>query len=278
MRINIGQTEYDLIRAYIKKVCGITLSDSKKYLVETRLTRLVVESGASSFSEFYQKISISDDPKLRDKIIDAMTTNETLWFRDSAPYETLQEELLPKWVKKSKHSKIRIWSAACSTGQEPYSVAMIIDDFCKRRSDLTTSDFEILATDISPSALFIAISGRYDSISMNRGFVEHWLPFKNRYFTTQGRVSIIEPQLKSMVTFKRLNLQDSFSSIGTFDLILLRNVAIYFSQEFKKDLFTRIAKAITKDGHLFLGTAENLTGYSTDLTSVNYKRYHFYRN
>ncbi len=281
-QLTISQQEFDLFRGYVEKHCSISLGDDKKYLLESRLTKLVVENACSNFSEFYRKVSTSTDSGLRDKIVDAMTTNETLWFRDGTPWIAFLECILPELAARAKTapaSRFRVWSAAASTGQECYTISMLIDDYCTRNKlcGLSPDMFEILGTDISPSALFIAMAGRYDRISMNRGFTGDWERFKTAYFTKKGPISMINPDIKRRVQFKRFNLQDDFSPLGRFDIVFLRNVAIYFSAEFKRDLFSRVRRAMTPDGVFFLGSTESLTGYSEEFKPGQHGKAVFYR-
>ncbi|MBN2798874.1 MAG: protein-glutamate O-methyltransferase CheR [Deltaproteobacteria bacterium] len=273
--MKINTSEFELLRRYIEIQCGITVAPEKQYLIETRLTRLVVETGSNSFGEFYQHVERAGNGPLRDKIIDAMTTNETLWFRDSSPYTALREKILREFSAENRGNpgaKMRIWSAASSTGQEPYSMAMVVDDYCRSpfSNQLRPEQVEIIATDISPSALFVAMAGRYDRISMRRGFVDDWAPYKDRYFTEDGRVSVIDDRIKGRVKYSRFNLQNSFAGMGKFHVIFLRNVAIYFSTEFKRALFEKLYQSLHPNGYLILGTAETTSGYTQRFTSENH--------
>lgn len=279
MKAQLTQREFDLFRQYIEKNCGISLKDDKKYLVETRLAGLVHETGSNSFTDFYRKLDGAPSPKLRTQIIDAMTTNETLWFRDGSPWVAMRDHILPELERKSRPGqRMRFWSAACSTGQEPYSIAMLIDHYSNlpgRR--LAPSNVEIVATDISPSALMMAKNGRYDGISMRRGFTGEWQPFRDRYFDRKGTLRSIKDPLKSRVQFQQFNLQDSLSRLGRFDVVFLRNVAIYFSEAFKSDLFDRIAGILNPGGLLLLGTAETTHGYTRRFETVTMGRAIAYR-
>jgi len=277
MRAQLSATEFDLFRNYIEQNCGISLSSEKKYLIETRLAGLLVESGSQSFTEFYRKLDASPGSRLRAQMIDAMTTNETLWFRDGSPWIALRDHIIPELEAKAT-GRHRIWSAACSTGQEPYSIAMLIDHvsgMAGRR--IMPSQVEIVATDISSSALMVAQRGIYDRISMNRGFTGEWGSFKTKYFNATGAISTISPSIKSRVKFRQFNLQGSLASLGRFDVVFLRNVAIYFSEEFKKDLLNRIANILNPGGLLLLGSAETTHGYSDRFKTASLGRAIAYR-
>lgn len=253
--------EYELWRRYIEAQCSITLGDDKRYFLESRLARLVAEYGKQGFGDLYRYASRSIDPAFRDRILDVVTINETLWFRDAAAWEALRDHILPEMVFRdggTRQGHLRIWSAACSTGQEPYSVAMLVDEFCQglRPPNLDPTRFEILATDISPSALFLAMAGRYDEAAMRRGLTGAYQRFRGRYFERKDQISEIRADLRRRVVFQRFNLRDDLATLGTFDLVLLRYVAIYFSASFRRGLFRRIARAMRPGGCLLLGGAE----------------------
>jgi chemotaxis protein methyltransferase CheR len=252
-------SEFALFQAYVERECAMALSSDKKYLFESRLARLLVEHSCQSFTDLYRQLRDSNDTTVRDRIIDAITTHETLWFRDDTSWMGLQEHALPALVQdaaRAGRNCIKMWSAACSTGQEPYSLAMIADQFSRKNAGMQLNQFEITATDISPSALFVAKAGRYDTISMARGFGPNWEHMRALYFKQMGNISTIDSRLQSTVAFKRFNLQDSFAQFALQDLVLLRNVAIYFSDAFKRDLFARLAAAIRPGGLLILGSTE----------------------
>ncbi|MBN1981779.1 MAG: protein-glutamate O-methyltransferase CheR [Chitinivibrionales bacterium] len=260
----IDKNEFQLLRNYIEENCGIHIIPEKMYLVETRLTTLMVENGCLSFTELYQKAVNDKNFVLRDKIIDAMTTNETYWFRDITPFKTFEEVLMPEWINEidaGKRLKIRIWSAASSTGQEPYSLVMVILELMKKHPTLKPEHIEILATDISPTVLFLAKSGRYDNIAISRGLPDD---LKKKYFQLNGKIWAINEEIKKMVTFKKFNLQEQFLTIGKQDVIFCRNVLIYFSENFKKNILQRLTVLLKPNGYLFLGSAESIMNYSND--------------
>ncbi|MBF0224389.1 MAG: protein-glutamate O-methyltransferase CheR [Desulfobacterales bacterium] len=268
--VKITEPEYILMKKYIEEHCGIFLEDGKEYLIESRLSDLLIETGSNSFQELHFKARTDYTNKLRDRIIDAMTTNETLWFRDESLWSYLREVAIPSIIDKAlKTGRARIWSAASSTGQEPYSILMLIDEVAKTKGMLSILDkIEIIATDISSSALFLAMAAKYDSMTINRGLP---LDKKLKYFTQQKNVWVFDQELKKKVKFKKFNLQESFISLGTFDLILLRYVTIYFSSDFKKILYEKIANALVPKGTLILGATESLRGF-TDKFEITYHK------
>jgi chemotaxis protein methyltransferase CheR len=257
---DIQSTDFDRIRAFIKQHCGIVVGDEKSYLIESRLARLVAETACSNFTDFYELLEAQTVPGLRDKVIDAITTNETLWFRDKWPFEALRTHLVKEmFAQIAPHKHLRIWSAGCSTGQEPYSLAMVIDRVARENPGLGISlgRCEIMATDISPSVLYLAANGRYDALAIKRGIDESYLA---RYFEQKGRVWVFDEKLKKAVTFKKFNLQEPFHALGRFDLVLCRNVLIYFSEEFKVELYDRFAGVMNPGAILMLGAAETPLG------------------
>jgi len=254
----ISTEEFGLMRELIEKASGISLGDAKEYLVEGRLRPLLREAGCATFKEFHAK-ALDRRSGWLDRIIDAMTTNETLWFRDKNPFIILREKILPDLISRVKGRKIRIWSAGCSTGQEPYSIAITLLEYCKTKGGCGPQNFEILGTDISPSALFLAVSGRYEGLAISRGMDAALFP---TYFTREGKVQVVNPEVRALVKFRQLNLQDSFAALGRFDIIFCRNVAIYFSDTFKRELFAKFHRSLNPKGYFFLGSAENLRGFS----------------
>ncbi len=263
--MSLSKEEFELLRNFVKKECGIAVGDEKSYLIETRLSTLVIEAGCDSFRQFYDKVAQDPRSPLREKIIDAMTTNETLWFRDQGPWLVLRNALIPQFceqLRSGKCKKIRIWSAASSTGQEPYSIAMTILRYLEENPipGVKEEAFEILATDLSPSALFVATSGRYDGLSISRGLEPD---LRDRFFEKSGRVYALNDRVKSRVTFKKFNLLESYKSFGQFDLVLCRNVLIYFSKDLKRDIVNRIGDALGDGGSFMVGASESLQGCLT---------------
>ncbi len=273
----IDLNEFQLMRDYIEKSCGIHITEEKMYLVETRLTTLMIENGCNSFTELYKKATSDMSHGLRDKIVDCMTTNETLWFRDTSPFSILDEIILKEFteeIKAGKRTKIRIWCAACSTGQEPYSIAMVLLEYIRKNSVLKPHHIEIVGTDISPTVLYLAMAGRYDNLAISRGLDAD---FKSRYFEPDGKVWSIKSEVKNMVKFKKMNLQEDFSFMGKKDIVFCRNVLIYFSDEFKKDILQRFTKMLIPNGYLFLGASESIINYSSNYQMLRHTRGLYYK-
>ncbi len=261
----ISKEEFDLFRDYIKSKSGITLNYGKEYLVENRLSVLMAQNGCENLKDLYKKISLNGSA-LGKKVIDAMTTNETLWFRDATFVESVENKIIPWLVKKAQTKTIRIWSAASSTGQEAYSIAMLIDSALTKLGSAApaASRFQIIGTDISPSVIFIAVAGRYSQLAVSRGMRPEFL---TRYFKKEGVTYTIDEKLRKMVSFKQLNLTDSFLTMGKFDLILCRYVLIYFDEELKLKICSKFHQALDSESLLSIGATESLRG-ATDFSRI----------
>ena len=256
MKAEITPQEYEAFKSFLQDACGILLGDNKQYLVKSRLRRIMDENNLSTLGDLLDRVKRSGRSSLKEVVIDAMTTNETLWFRDNHPFRILQEKLLPEFGDRKSAQSLRIWSAACSTGQEPYSVAMIIEEFRRQRPG-RLRDVKITATDISKSVLEVARRGEYEMIAIGRGLS----PERQKQFFTPAMNGSwqIRPQIKSMVEFRELNLLERYM-LGKFDIVMCRNVLIYFSAELKKDILTRIHATLNPGGYLILGASESLNG------------------
>ncbi|MBN2342681.1 MAG: protein-glutamate O-methyltransferase CheR [Deltaproteobacteria bacterium] len=271
MKIKITDKEFLILKEYIETHCGIALRNTQKYLFESRLSKLVAEHRCNNFTEFSQLIHSGKVNGLQEKIVNAMTTNETLWFRDNHPWQAFSEHILPTWASQITESNMspRIWSAASSTGQEAYSISMLIHEYARlQRHPSLLQNIEIVGTDISTSALYVAISGNYDEISMTRGFIPPWDQLKTRYFTHRGRVWEINPECKKLTRFRHFNLQETFRSLGKFDMICLRNVIIYFADDFKRELFRKMESSLNPGGYLLLGASETPIRYTDNFKSI----------
>jgi chemotaxis protein methyltransferase CheR len=256
MSFTISPTEYDQFRAKLEQYSGIMLGKNKEYLIISRLRRLLEKENLSNLTEL--SAAMDRNFKLKETVIDAMTTNETLWFRDDHPFKIFREKLLPELAKQRR--PLRIWSAACSTGQEPYSLSIAVEEFKRTNPGALIGDVKIIATDISPTALAVAKEGAYPQLSLKRGMSDVQL---KQYFKQVGEDEWkINDAIKRRIEFKLLNLQSNFGVLGKFDIVFCRNVLIYFSPELKQDILTRIHGTLNPDGHLFVGASEAVSNLS----------------
>jgi len=253
----IAVNEYNTFRHYLEDACGIVLGENKHYLVTSRLKRVTEEFSFSSLSEMMSTLVKGNDRKLREKVIDAMTTNETMWFRDIYPFEILKKELLPELAVNK--SPIKIWSAASSTGQEAYSISMSVSEFQQSNPGKLTAPVEIVGTDISQTVVNKAKQGLYDELSVVRGLSPER---RDKFFTKKDDEWNINADIMKRTRFTELNLLNKYSLLGKFDIIFCRNVLIYFSSEMKKDILERMAQILKPGGTLILGGSESPTGYT----------------
>ena len=278
MIITVTDQEFLQLQKFILEKTEIEIGDNKKYLIETRLSSLVIEAGCKTFTEFFNSYLMTRGAESRlylEKFIHAITTNETYWFRDDYPFNYLKNIFFPKMAEKIKTGEkksVRIWSAAASFGQEAYSVAMTALEF-QRENVLSYAPNEwlsIFGTDISCKAVEKSVKAIYSDNDMSRGLSQD---FKKLYFRQVGNRWVVNEQVRSLVQFTQYNLQVPFpDNWGLFDVILLRNVIIYFSDPFKKILLKRIAGKITNDGVLFLGTGESVGGYTQCFKTQEYQK------
>jgi chemotaxis protein methyltransferase CheR len=256
--IRIKPDEIQLFAKYVYEVSGINIEASKAYLIETRLGRILESENCGSYSEFYQKVRMDASKALEKKVIDAITTNETLFFRDGNPFDLLKHKILPEIIDRRSAAKIlrpiRIWSAACSTGQEVFSIAIVLRELLGANPSYS---FKLLGTDISDAAIKQASYGSYNKFEIERGLPRDRLQL---YFTPDGANWKIKDAIRSMASFQKFNLMHPFSGLGKFDIIFCRNVAIYFTLDDRKKLFGKMADALEPDGYLIIGSTESLTG------------------
>ncbi len=239
------------LRRLLASISGISLDSDKLYLAESRLAPIMSDNGVVDLAELMRKIEKRDDEALLQAVIDAMTTNETFFFRDRAPFEQFQRELLPELMAKRKDKRrLRIWCTACSTGQEPYSLAMLLEEESPK---LEGWSVDILATDLSETALTAARKGVYSQFEVQRGLSTARLL---RHFHQHDGNWRVNDRLRGRVTFRSLNLLSNFREIGPFDVIFCRNVLIYFEPEVKRDVLSRVSEVMAEDGCLILGSAE----------------------
>lgn len=259
--------EFAYLAAFLKKESGLVVSENKGYLIESRLLPIARELGLDSVAALVGKMRAGAPKSLLDDVTEAMTTNESFFFRDSTPFTTFEDTILPEILKsRSSQKRLRIWCAAASTGQEPYSLAMILKEWAPKMSGWT---FDIVGTDLSADVLRRAKLGKYTQFEVQRGLPIQLLV---KYFKQEGNDWEIAPEIRSMVQYKKLNLLDDFSSLGKFDVIFCRNVLIYFDQETKGQILDRMARLLPSDGYLFLGAAETVIGITDTFKPMVGKR------
>ncbi|HEX3114733.1 MAG TPA: protein-glutamate O-methyltransferase CheR [Bradyrhizobium sp.] len=248
-------SDYEFLRKLLKERSGLDLSSDKQYLVESRLIPLARRAGMPGIAELVAKIKGGADA-LTSEVVEAMTTNETFFFRDRIPFDHLRETILPALLQaRASRRSLRIWCAASSTGQEPYSVAMCVKEFAA----LAGWRVEIVATDLSQEVLEKSRAGIYSQFEVQRGLPIQLLV---KYFIQTGELWQLNADIRAMVQHRQLNLLQDFSQLGTFDVIFCRNVLIYFDQDTKVGVFDRLSRMLEPDGVLLLGAAESVVGIS----------------
>ena len=247
--------DYDFLRKLLKVRSGLMLSADKHYLVESRLLPIARKNGLSNLAGLVAKLKGSDSEPLIVEVVEAMTTNESLFFRDKIPFDQFRATIIPALLAaRAETRRIRIWCAAASTGQEPYTLAICLKEMGK---ELKGWNIGIMATDLSIEVLEKAKSGIYTQFEVQRGLPVLMLI---KYFSQVGEMWQIAPEIRAMVKFQPFNLLNDFSSLGTFDVVFCRNVLIYFDQETKIDVLNRISAVMARDGYLALGGAETVVG------------------
>ncbi len=251
----IRPADYEFFARFLKEKSGLILTDDKHYLLESRLIPLLNRFAIADFARLAEILKSNEAPIIAEAVVEAMTTNESLFFRDKVPFEDMARSLLPALcAARLKTHTLRIWCAAASTGQEPYSIAMLLAE----RPELTGGRrVQILGTDISSDVLERARAGRYNQFEVQRGLSVQQLL---KYFVKSGDWWEVIPQLKSVVEYRKFNLLEPFGGLGTFDLIMCRNVLIYFDVPTKADILLRMSRQLAPDGFLQLGGAETAIG------------------
>jgi chemotaxis protein methyltransferase CheR len=261
--------DFDYVRELVYRESAIAIEPDMKYLVESRLTSLIRKTEFTGIADLVSTLRRKNDPELMSRVVDAMTTNETSFFRDSHPFDTLCKDVLPK-IARSRSDTIRIWCAACSTGQEPYTIAMAISEACPE----LLPHVSILGTDISTEVVAKAQSGIYNRLEVNRGLPMQYL---TKYFTQKGLTWEISSKLKERVAFEKLNLIGDWSRLPQMDIIFLRNVLIYFDPDVKSRILDNTTKVLRPGGCLFLGLSETTLNLNTKYKRVTTDRSHYYQ-
>jgi chemotaxis protein methyltransferase CheR len=268
--MSLSAQEFAYVSDLVRRNSAIVLDTGKEYLVEARLLPLAREAGVPTVSEFVIRAQRQPGPDTHEKIVDALTTNETSWFRDGEPFQAMTANVLPDLMPtRSANRTLRIWSAACSSGQEPYSLAIVLQE-----SLPAGWTYEITATDISQEMLARAETGRFTQLEINRGLPAHMLV---RYFERDGTHWKVATSLRNHITFKRLNLAVPLPPLPQFDIVFLRNVLIYFDVETKRQVLSRVSEVMRPEGWLFLGSAETTIGIDDRFERVAAGRSSAYR-
>jgi chemotaxis protein methyltransferase CheR len=268
----ISALEYDYIKKLVLHESAIALEPGKEYLAEMRLLPIARREGLDSVASLVARLRLRPSPVLSQTVVEAMTTNETSFFRDIHPFEALRSKILPTlFSARAQEKALHIWCAACSTGQEPYSVAILLRENFAAQADWR---FSILATDISNGVLSRARQGRYTQLEVNRGLPAHLLL---KYFEKQGGEWQIGASIRRMVQFKTLNLAQPWPYLPPADIVFMRNVLIYFLTDTKTEILERVRTVLRPDGFLFLGGAETTLSLSSSFERVPVNRATSYR-
>jgi chemotaxis protein methyltransferase CheR len=273
--IRLLPEERETVAQYIHSICAITLDHSKDYLIESRLSALMEEIRCANFTELVSRSKADANGAVKRRIIDEITTNETLFFRDTSPFDLLRFKIIPEMIDRrtrtGQNVPLRIWSAACSTGQELYSIAIVLREML---GDTSRYNIRLLGTDISDQAVTRASEGVFSEIEIARGLTD---AARDRSFTRHARGWKIRDELRGMASFRKLNLMEDLSSLGKFDIIFCRNVAIYFNERDRTSLFSRLAQRMETDSFLVVGAMESLTSICPQFESKRHLRSVFYQ-
>jgi chemotaxis protein methyltransferase CheR len=270
--MTLNAAEFDYVRRLVKDQAAIVLEDDKGYLVESRLLPVARRAGFLSLSQLVEKLQSAHIDGLQRQVVEAMTTNETSFFRDFHPFEALRKSVLPDLIaKRGPTRELDIWCAACSAGQEPYSVAMLLrEDF----PHLASWNTRILATDLSSEMLARARAGRYSQLEVNRGLPA---PLLVKYFQKQGFDWYLRDDIRRMVDFRMVNLAEPWPLLAPMDLVMMRNVLIYFGMDTKKEILGRVRRVLRPDGYFFLGAAETTISIDDPFECLQFERATCYR-
>jgi chemotaxis protein methyltransferase CheR len=268
----LSAPEFDYIRRLVLEQSAIVLEEEKGYLIESRLSPLAHREGFASLSLFVERLQSAPFQALHQRAVEAMTTNETSFFRDFHPFEALKKSLLPELVEKRRQErKLNIWSAACSTGQEPYTIAMLLREYFPGLASWT---IRILAADLSSEILARARAARYSQLEVNRGLPAGFLV---KYFQKQACEWQLRDDIRRMVEFQVFNLAAAWPPLPPMDIVMMRNVLIYFGLKTRKEILGKVRRILRPDGYLFLGAAETTFNLDESFERVQLERATCYR-
>jgi chemotaxis protein methyltransferase CheR len=271
--MSVAAHDFDYIARLVRRSSAIVLEPGKEYLVESRLLPIARRTGDGSLSALVARLRAEPDDGLHHEVIDAMTTNETSWFRDRHPFDALGSRILPELLtKRAAQRRIAIWSAGCSSGQEPYSIAMVVHNVMSLHPGWQVG---ILGTDLSQEMLAKARAGRYGQLEVNRGLPATMLV---NHFERAGMEWVVKDHLRQLVQFRQVNLAEPVATrVPRFDVVFLRNVLIYFDGETKRRVLEQVRRVLRPDGYLFLGGAETTLNVDDAFEPVQYDRATCYR-
>lgn len=259
--MTISSSDFEFVRRLAQSIAGFTLEDGKEYLVETRLGPIAKAEGCAHVTDLITRLRWQSQPQLVERVVEALTTNETLFFRDMRPFEHLKRDVFPELFARNLGQPLKVWSAACSTGQEPYSLAMMLVEHFPLQASLVS----ILATDLSNEVLERARQARFYESEMQRGLTDEQ---RRRFFERSGHEWQLQPRIREMVEFRQLNLASPFQNLPLFDVVLLRNVLIYFDLAGKRSVLGRIKGVLKPGGFLLLGSSETLLGIDDEFIAL----------
>ena len=270
--MGISAVDFDYLRKLMRDQTAIVLDSGKEYIAESRLAQLVYQEGFESIQDLVQHLRSQSFDKLHRRVVNAMMNNETWFFRDLLPFEALRKSILPELMAaRASEKTLRIWSAACSVGQEPYSVVMMIREHFP---ELRNWNVRLLATDVSTGALEKAMAGRYSQLEVNRGLP---ITLLTRYFNRAGVDWVLSEDIRRCVEFKQMNLAEAWPLMPPMDIVFLRNVLIYFEVPIKKEILCRLRRQLRPDAYMFLGSAETTLNLDDSFDRVQYETTAFYR-
>ena len=268
----VNPADFDYISKIVREQCAIVLEKGKEYLVESRIMPVVHQEKLESIENLVKKIKLEPRGSLKDAVIEAMTTNETSFFRDIHPFETLKKEIFPELIEKRKIKReLNIWCGASSSGQEPYSLVMVLRN---NFPELNSWKINFSASDLSNQMLNRCKSGIYSQLEVNRGLPA---PLMVKYFERIGTEWQVKEELRKMIQFRIINLSETWPILPQLDLVMMRNVLIYFDVEMKKNILGRIRKLLKPDGYLFLGAAETTLNLDENFERMPFKQSGCYR-
>jgi chemotaxis protein methyltransferase CheR len=270
--MTLSLSEFDYIRTLVRETSAIALEDSKAYLAEARLSPLARREGIESLSDLVNRLKAGRDLTLHRRVVEAMTTNETSFFRDHHPFETFRREVLPRLIKaREPERRLRFWCGACSSGQEPYSLAITLHEHL---AGLDGWDVSIIASDFSTEMLDRARRGRFSQMEVNRGLPA---PLLAKYFTRHANEWELSERVRSIVDFRQINLIQTWPALPPMDVILLRNVLIYFESDTKRAILGRLGKQLRPDGFLLLGGSETTLNLDDSYIRLEVERSTYYQ-